>query len=190
MPLETTEVLKRYPNPVFVETGTYKGDGVQKALDAGFETVHSMELHFPLYHRAMVRFGNNPNVKIWYGDTSKHFAGMIASLNQPTTFWLDSHVSGSDSGYNPECPHPLMKELEIVARHPVAGHTILMDDRRFFENDWGMPEGKIRELIRGINPEYQFCYEDGYQKDDIMVAYLPGKRVVDEETTEGDGDKN
>ena len=32
--------LRKYLHPVFIETGTYTGGGVQKALDAGFEQIH------------------------------------------------------------------------------------------------------------------------------------------------------
>ena len=47
-----------------------------------------------------------------------------------------------------------------------------MDDRRFFDV-WGCPVDKIKEIILGINPNYEFRFEDGYQADDILVAYIP-----------------
>lgn len=173
MPLES-DVLKKYKNGnnVFVETGTYKGDGIQLALDAGFERVHSMEIFEPLYLGSSKRFATNYSVKIWRGDTSKNFGDMISCIEEPITFWLDSHVSGCDSGYNPECTAPLLRELDEISKHPIKTHTILMDDRRFFDV-WGCPVDKIKEIILGINPNYEFRFEEGYQPDDILVAYIP-----------------
>ena len=42
----SVELFKKYPNPVFIETGTCHGIGVQMALDAGFKYVFSIELSF------------------------------------------------------------------------------------------------------------------------------------------------
>ncbi len=171
MPLNDVEMLRKYLNKVFVETGTYKGDGIQLALDVGFEKVHSMEIFEPLYMQSSERFANNYNVKIWKGDTSIHFGTMIKSITEPITFWLDSHVSGWDSGYNPKCPTPLMKELTEIANHPIKTHTILIDDVRLFD-EWGMSVDNIKNLILAINPKYVFKFEDGYVSDDILVAYI------------------
>lgn len=173
MPLETVDILKKYKTSnVFIETGTYKGDGVQLALDAGFGKVHSMEIFEPLYLQSSKRFANNYNVKLWRGDTSINFGDMISSIDERITFWLDSHISGCDSSYNPECTAPLMRELEEIAKHHIKTHTILMDDRRFFDV-WGYPVEKIKEFVLTINPNYEFRFEDGYQPDDILVAYIP-----------------
>ena len=38
--------LKKYKNSVFLETGTYQGDGIKKALEAGFEKIYSIEINF------------------------------------------------------------------------------------------------------------------------------------------------
>ena len=47
-----------------------------------------------------------------------------------------------------------------------------MDDRRFFDC-WGCPLEKIKEFVLTINPNYDFRFEDEYQPDDILVAYIP-----------------
>ena len=174
MPLEDVNILRKFggTNRVFIETGTYKGDGVQMALDAGFDRVHSMEIFEQLYLQSSSRFANNYGVQVWHGDTSKHFGTMIKSIDESATFWLDSYVSGWDSGYNPDCPAPLMKELEEISNHSIKTHTILMDDVRFFD-EWGCPVDKVKEVVRDINPDYEFVFEDGYQANDILIAYIP-----------------
>ena len=39
-----------YPNRIFVETGSFNGDGIQAAIEAGFETIHSIELSEHYYN--------------------------------------------------------------------------------------------------------------------------------------------
>ena len=43
MPSEVN-IFGKYPNPYFVETGSYDGSGIQRALDSGFQQVLSVEL--------------------------------------------------------------------------------------------------------------------------------------------------
>ena len=38
------EILEKYPNKYFVETGTHIGNSVQLALDCGFEKIITMEI--------------------------------------------------------------------------------------------------------------------------------------------------
>ena len=40
-----TENFRKYPNEIFIETGSYMGDGVQQALDAGFKNVVTISTH-------------------------------------------------------------------------------------------------------------------------------------------------
>jgi len=46
-------LFEKYPNPVFIETGTYHGEGIQYALQAGFKNVRSVELSEPLYQMSV-----------------------------------------------------------------------------------------------------------------------------------------
>jgi hypothetical protein len=58
----TVDILKNYPNEVFVETGTYKGDGIQMALDCGFKAIYSFEGSEELALIAGKRFINDKRV--------------------------------------------------------------------------------------------------------------------------------
>ena len=53
----------------FIETGTYKGDTVQLAIDYGFKNVHSIELNHELYEECSKRFEHLKNVNIWEGES-------------------------------------------------------------------------------------------------------------------------
>ena len=36
--------FKRFKNELFIETGSFYGEGIQQAIDAGFENIISIEL--------------------------------------------------------------------------------------------------------------------------------------------------
>ena len=45
-------------NPVFVETGSHIGNGIQEAIDAGFTEVYSIELSGKFFNICKERFKN------------------------------------------------------------------------------------------------------------------------------------
>lgn len=172
----SAQIFSKYPNPVFVETGTYYGEGIVYALQAGFKNIRSVELFDKLYSICLEKFNNIPNVKLYQGNSSEKLWEMIADINQPITFWLDAHYSDSSTAKGPEFS-PIVKELDIIKRHPIKIHTILIDDIRdmgtmFF--DFVTREQVIAKIME-INPEYTITYENGVHADrifynDILVA--------------------
>lgn len=159
----------------FVETGSYLGNGIQKALDAGFKKIRSIEAdkgHFKLTRN---RFQDNPNVKVYQGNSSVDLWDIIKDIDQPITFWLDAHIypPRPDGGKN--CP--LLEELEQIKQHPIKTHTILIDDMHCCNTaafDFLGREDFIAKLLE-INPDYQIYYvdggDDGEYKNNVMVAY-------------------
>jgi hypothetical protein len=161
----------------FVETGTYFGESVHKALNDGFQEVRSIEQDG--YWAKVVRdnFAKRPNVKIYHGDSSKDLWDMIKDIDEPITFWLDAHIfpPRADGGKN--CP--LIEELEQIKQHPIKSHIILIDDMHCCGTaafDFMGKEHFIAKLLE-INPNYQIRYVDGggagEYKDNVMVAILP-----------------
>jgi len=49
----STELFQKYPNPVFIETGSCHGTGIQQALDAGFTEIYSIELSSIFYEECL-----------------------------------------------------------------------------------------------------------------------------------------
>jgi hypothetical protein len=174
--------MARYPftkfrNSVLVETGTYKGDGVQAALNAGFERVISFEVVESLYQEAQLRFKDDARVQLVHGSSARLLYENIRTITEPITFWLDGHYSTGVTGYDPDYICPLLQELEQIKRHG-SHHTILIDDRRLFhriqgapiEHAFGIDEWEIRAKLLEINPQYKLSYEDGHVPNDIIVA--------------------
>jgi hypothetical protein len=166
--------LAKYMNPVFLETGSYDGRTIQMALDVGFKEVRSIEIAKRYYDMCCMRFSGNDSVKLWHGDSLSLLAAMIADIKEPVTFWLDAHIQ---EGYLGQLAVPTLKELEIIADHPIKTHTILVDDRRLMGTTgtlWqNVLEYDVIRYMRRINPNYEISYEDNnVEKDDIIVAQV------------------
>jgi hypothetical protein len=183
------EYMQKYgSDKIFVETGTYLGDTVQLALDAGFDLVHTIEVDQDMFDKCHARFKDNSNVKLWFGDSVDIIPQIADQLVEPATFWLDAHASGPLQGGR-YAPCPLVLELESIygkkklrftengsemyrEKSSIDTHTIMIDDRRLLGSaEWGfVQEKQIMDLLFAINPNYKIVYLDGHQANDIICA--------------------
>lgn len=168
-----------YKNRVFIETGTYKGAGVTKALEAGFSQVYSVESYFPFFSKVKKKFRKYPQVKLIHGDSAYVLRAIIEKIDEPITFWLDAHHVYENKDKPWIHNSPLMDELEQIKLHPIKNHTILIDDMDLcggylFD---GYSLEQIRSKILEINPRYSIEYIDGgfdgRYKENILVAKVP-----------------
>jgi hypothetical protein len=163
---------------VYVETGSYIGDSIGRAIAAGFKEIHSIELSEKFYTHCCKRFRRKLGVHIHHGASEKVLPKIVAKIKEPAIIFLDSHWSkgGTAKGDNPV---PLLLELEALARMPVKKHTIMIDDIRLFGSDdadgiWKeITSDKVIEAVKKINPEYLISYADGYKPKDILIARYP-----------------
>lgn len=168
------EVLLKYLNPYFLETGTANGDCVRLALEVGFEKVFSIELDENLQKENIHNyqsFINEGKVNLITGDSLWELSNIVPSLDKPTTFWLDAHQDFGPKGTK-RCP--LYEELIAIKYSNIKTHTILIDDMRMLGHWWG--EGinveELKNKILDINPNYNITFENGCAPNDILVAYL------------------
>jgi len=168
------EVLLKYLNPYFLETGTANGDCVKLALEVGFEKIFSIELDELLQNENIQKyqfFINEGKINLVTGDSLWEMSNIIPFLDKPTTFWLDAHQDFGPKGTK-RCP--LYEELSAIKYSNIKTHTILIDDMRMLGQWWG--EGisidELKNKILEINPNYKFIFEDGFAPNDILVAYL------------------
>ena len=168
------EYLEKYGNgKIFIETGTYLGDTVHLALQSGYEKIHSIELNSDLFYNAVTAFSENPNVRIWFGDSVDCLSEILEQINEPATFWLDAHASGPLPG-GKSGGSPVLDELRIIANHPIKEHTIFIDDRRLFGGaEWSfVTEDSAIQLIKEINPSYNIYHLDGHTPEDVLCATI------------------
>lgn len=171
------ETLRRHKwGNVFIETGTYMGDGIRAAIDAGYETIHSIELDTNLYERARDEFlkMSKPHVTVWHGDSADVLPKILDSLEPGTkcTLWLDAHASGPLKG-GKNGGTPVIQEIQAVANASHVTCLIMIDDRRLFgSTEWdGVSEYDAIEALQTIpNTTYEISHEDGFVRDDILVC--------------------
>jgi len=169
----------------FFETGSFKGDGIQVAVNAGFEEIISTEIMDEFYNLCRERFKANTNVKIVKGNSFDLVPQLLTNTNQPTFYWLDAHFPGADGGilgYNDEqveeIKYPLEKEIEqiLAVKKHIADDVFLIDDLRIYEDGdfehGNMPANIARPKNRNIDFVYKLLgathniirlyYDEGY----------------------------
>jgi hypothetical protein len=149
---------------IFFETGTNLGQGVQAALDAGFDNVISVEKDPAWFTLAHDRFHADKRVTLLEGSSPRHLEERCPVMAKPHVFYLDAHSVEEN---------PLLDELQAIGLSPYRSHTILIDDVRMFGTpDWhGLKFEDARVLLLGINSGYTFSYLNTVNASaDLLVA--------------------
>jgi len=172
--MSATTFFNKYPNPQFIETGSYLGDGIQQALDSGFDNIISIELSDKYKAICEDRFKDNSNISIVKGDSANDLYDVIKDIDKPITFWLDGHHSCGDTALG-DFWAPLIQELDQIKKHHLNTHTIMIDDMRCWENFnpvHGFEKDDLIKALMEINPDYTLSYEDGASELDVLVAHI------------------
>jgi hypothetical protein len=140
------EYQSRFGPRVFIETGTFAG-GMIEAVRAQFDRVVSIELDPGWHSRAVERFRADPRITLLQGDSGVRLQEVLDALTEPALFWLDAHYSGPVTARG-AVDSPIVRELEAIRAHRVAGHVVLIDDMRDFQGRDGYPT--VDELVRWI----------------------------------------
>lgn len=156
----------------FIETGFYKGEGAQAALDAGFEHVYSVEIMQRFADAGRELFAGDPRVLILHANSLDGLKELSQVFDQEDcVFWLDAH-----SMEGPVLYSPVLLELDIIAEQMRIGgardHTILIDDRRLVRGtQWvGVTDSMIMLKLRTMFPNRLVTYLDGFVKKDIYAS--------------------
>lgn len=167
----SVELFRSHPNEWFVETGTLRGEGIETAIASGFKHIFSIELSDQLAMECQKKYAQQTQVKIIAGDSSTVLEDILVPILKPITFWLDAHYSGGETARG-DCKCPILKELSVIARHPVKRHTILIDDLRMFGTPIhdGITFDQLLKSLLKINPDYCFSLHNGIEPRDILAA--------------------
>ena len=139
---DLSRIIAKFKTPVFFETGTFRGDGVEYALQSPFEKIISIEIIPDLADKAKKRFAGNEKVKIIEGESSRVMEDELPGLTDNCIFWLDAHFPGADAGmkeYDADMDEsirlPLVIESSIISRlRKGFKDVIIMDDLRIYED--------------------------------------------------------
>lgn len=184
MPI-SAQALKQFSYyKTFVETGCGSGDGIQAALDAGFNEIYSIELYKIKYLPTRKRFMNDDRVSLMLGHSANILTGLLPALFNGIVFWLDAHYdfAARREGNNLEDVQPILEEIKAIENYSKSNlNTILIDDRLDFVNPrpqmHNISEQNLKDAILNINLNYEFRTIDGVGKDTILVAELPELRI-------------
>lgn len=165
--LPVGEYRKTYSLYHFIETGTFYGDGTQFALDAGFESCHTIEVNEHYVNLARDRF-KGKKASVWHGTSLEQLPVILPYLYGPTLWWLDAHLQDV-YGMPIEAFHPLPleQELRIIAEgRNISKDVFLIDDLRIYEDfpnkPWD-PEDRKRYAMYNVK-------EGGAFIDDILSS--------------------
>jgi hypothetical protein len=177
--------LYKYKNKCYIETGYFEGNSFQKALDSGFEISHSIEINEEYFNNAINKFKNNglnESIFIHLGNSIEVLKIIIDNLDFRTTFFLDAHdltYPGINIGkYTKKDGCPILSEIELISKHKIKNHTIIIDDIRMFNGNYGWAENfkidsnLLEQEILKINSDYTIVYENGIIDNDVLVAYI------------------
>jgi hypothetical protein len=170
------DMLRKYLNEVFIETGTYEGGGVAAALEAGFPKVYSIEIAPRLYQIACKHFEGDPRVTLFLGDSSIRMREILNEVTVPATFWIDAHLPQDGTQHLPIWGNnPVLFELVAIAQHRIKTHTIIFDDMNDYDTSLhdNITVVQLKAQCLSINPAYQFTYENGRLEKSILVAQVP-----------------
>ena len=159
----------------FVETGSFKGDTIQIALDMGFKKVISIEQSDHYVNHCAQRFKErlNDSVVLVKGDSKSALKYICKNiLEGRSVFWLDAHYDGGNTAGDVWAPlyHEL---LAIACFSDRKDHIIMVDDVRHIRDGHYKVDLECAEfLIRSINEGYQISYEVGHQEEDVLLAMV------------------
>ena len=140
------DFFKKEQTSMFVETGTYRGDGIKWATtQPNFEKIISTEIHKPNFLHSIDRFKRIGSIDydmfhkifIELKDTVDFLTKRVPEIKQPTLFFLDAHGGSGDFGENSNHVIPIVQEISIILKHfyNFDDLIIVIDDARLFDTE-------------------------------------------------------
>lgn len=156
------ENAQKFKPVVFIETGTYMGEMVEK-VKALFPKVMSIELDKTLHANAVAKFKPDTHITILQGDSGEVLGSLMRTVNETCLFWLDGHYSEGVTAKG-ELITPILKELENIAANTARTgkkHVMLIDDARLFNGTDDYPKMEVmQEVQQRLFPGYGFEVKD------------------------------
>lgn len=169
----TINYFKEYKGDctVFIETGTYRGEGMIAARDAGFLEIYSIDI---VEHPDIIfKYDGVGTAKRYIDDSRTVLPWLLPKITGKVMFWLDAHsmlMEGEEDNY------PLMDELDAIANHCKQPPTILIDDWLYMTHPaiTGWKYADILQRLDDIYGDLNFTQEllPNPIKNNILLAYV------------------
>jgi hypothetical protein len=172
-------------SPFYIETGSSSGASIERALNAGYISIDSVEADKKWLDHCINRFGKVPNVTLWYGLSQDMLPEMLKSVDRKAVILLDAHPTGAGSAGHDDLMEKgdksefqqdtiITKELKAILTHK-NDHCIVIDDQNGSNED----NLAYREMLLEANPNYKFFWYDEklneeaiFYKNKILVAIV------------------
>lgn len=173
---------------IFIETGAAAGAGIQRAVDAGFKTIVSIEASKEWFDKCVHRFYDEPSVTMYLGKSTDILGSVIDRISNyqssPFVIYLDAHPSGPASAGHKEVLEGdtswtqdsiIKAELDIILVKDTV-HVIVIDDVN------GLTDGHALEYAQKIADkweDYEFFFYDEWLGDrSTKEHFYPDKILV------------
>ena len=163
---------------IFLETGTFHGDGINRAIDSGFKKIISIEIFEELYKENIERFKfeiEKGLVEIVLGDSGYVIGEAIKKIEEPILFWFDAHDQTMNNAGVGDVKCPIIKELknimDVRSKSERRLDILIIDDMRLITNKeigWDVNLSEMYESIWNYNPDFRLTREEGYVEYDIL----------------------
>lgn len=173
-------VLEKYckNHKTFVGTGMGNYITIARAVNAGFETIFSLEEDAVLVEHKKYLVPKDKNFYNYHallGNPASELLDLMRSINEPMTLFLGTYFPDVDAS---PVKNTILDELDQISKDSINEHTILIDyihyaDTLVFGNT-SLQE--IKNKILEINDRYKFAFEKGghleQEENAVLVAYL------------------
>jgi len=163
--IELFSKYRKYSD-ILIETGTYMGDGVQCAFDAGYKKVYSCDINSECVSNAREKF-KDEDFTVLLKPSEIALKDFLDGIDQRCVIFLDGHAMpkdghpstrefGSTTLNENALTCPLVEELQIIKEHHIKDHVILIDDFQCF-NTWCFDDlsyDDVLDFVKTINPKY------------------------------------
>lgn len=160
----------------FCETGTYLGNSVIKALEAGFKNIATVEVSKVNQDKARKRIDEHPMSKAAHidyvlGDAEQNIIRLVEFAKsheaKHPVFWLDAHTHVFEDGTKTEGnPCPLVSEISAINQGFNGKAILLIDDLRIVGAK-GIPP-------RGVKSRVRAACNAIFNPDELLAMIKPG----------------
>jgi hypothetical protein len=154
---------------ILIETGTWLGDGISNALKSGYEKVYSCDIDITMVENSKNKY-KGYNVEVLNDNSVSALEKILKNIDEKCLIYLDAHVMPTGKVNFEFSDHhlrlseefnskicPIIEELEVVSRHHIKNHTIVIDDLHCF-GTWmfeGLTETDVEKYVKeNINQSY------------------------------------
>lgn len=170
--------IETYRIENFVETGTYKGEGLEYASRFNFKKLFSVELMEVFYNESFGRFSEDGRITILKDNSVEGLDKITSGMNERCLFWLDAHLPnhydpsyGDDYKGQKKLLIPLEDELRTIKKNKdISNDVFIMDDLRIYKDgnyQSGIWEGSEETKINGIDFIHQILSETHNIQEDL-----------------------